>query len=358
MDTKNYETKITNINAYNFVNGIIKIFKILLKKWYILIIAGLIGGGLGFLYAYYDKPVYEAYLTFSLEESSSSGDLMSLAAEFGLNFGSNKSAIFSGENILSIFKSRSIIEKVLLQTDSSSIPISTIAQRLIKISELDKNWGKHKRLKSVNFPPNISKTELSYLQDSALFLLYKDVVLENLYVDKPNKKFNLYEIRFKSFNEEFSKLFTERLIEQTTNFYVELKTKRSKKTLDILESRVGSMRSSAGSAIQSRASISDANLNPAFARQGAQIQERQLDASAFGGAYSELFKNLEIARYQYLQEVPLLQIIDGVNYPLKRIKKGKLLTALAFSIGFGLIAAFLLLTRVAIKRYKTIRMKS
>ncbi len=355
MNTENNGDRILNINAYQFIAGIIKIFKILLKRWYLILAAGIIGGAFGFAYAYFDKPLYEANLTFSLEESNSSGDLMSLAAEFGLNFGSNKSAIFSGENILSIIKSRNILESVLLQSDSTVTPTVTIADRIIQINKLDEFWAKNKRLDNIHFPVNTKREDLSYLQDSALFLIYKYVLLENISVEKPNKKFNLYEIRFKSLNEAFSKFFVGKLIDQTTQFYVELRTKRSKRTLDILESRVKSMRASAGSAIKSKASISDANLNSAFAQQGAMLQERQLDASAYGSAYAELFKNLEIARYQYLQDVPLLQIIDDVNYPLKKIKKGKLLTAIAFSLFFGVIAVFYILGLRVYKGIKSVQ---
>jgi hypothetical protein len=62
----------------------------------------------------------------------------------------------------------------------------------------------------------------------------------------------------------------------------------------------------------------------------------------YGGAYAEMFKNLELARYQYLKEVPLMQIIDEADYPMKKIKKGKLATAISFSVLATLITFFVL----------------
>jgi hypothetical protein len=77
--------------------------------------------------------------------------------------------------------------------------------------------------------------------------------------------------------------------------------------------------------------------------QGAIAQAYQIDATAYGGAYAELFKNLEVARYQYLQDAPLLQVLDPVRYPLKRYKKGKLTSAIVFAIGFSALISFLIL---------------
>jgi hypothetical protein len=52
-----------------------------------------------------------------------------------------------------------------------------------------------------------------------------------------------------------------------------------------------------------------------------------------------MFKNLELARFQYLKSIPLMQVIDNADYPMKKIKMGKLKTAIIFSV----IAAFIFL---------------
>jgi hypothetical protein len=43
-----------------------------------------------------------------------------------------------------------------------------------------------------------------------------------------------------------------------------------------------------------------------------------------------MFKNLEIARYKYLKKIPLIQIIDNADYPMNKIKLGKLYATLLF----------------------------
>jgi uncharacterized protein involved in exopolysaccharide biosynthesis len=59
-----------------------------------------------------------------------------------------------------------------------------------------------------------------------------------------------------------------------------------------------------------------------------------------------MFKNLELARFQYLNEIPLMQIIDAANYPMEKIKSGKLKMAVIFAV----LAEMLLLFVTALRK--------
>jgi uncharacterized protein involved in exopolysaccharide biosynthesis len=48
-----------------------------------------------------------------------------------------------------------------------------------------------------------------------------------------------------------------------------------------------------------------------------------------------------LARYQYIQKIPLVQIIDQADYPMNRIKKSKMKYAVFFSI-IALLFAFII----------------
>ena len=45
-----------------------------------------------------------------------------------------------------------------------------------------------------------------------------------------------------------------------------------------------------------------------------------------------MFKNLELARFQYLNEIPLMQIIDSADYPMQKEKMSKLKTGILFAL--------------------------
>jgi hypothetical protein len=329
--------------------------KFLIRKWYFLLPVVLISMGIGVVYAWVTKPKFESRVSFALEENNSGlGGAINLAAEFGFNIGGS-SSIFSGDNILQIITSRRVIENVLLSIDTSSEgQIRTMAQYML---DLSKDSGKKfdnakERIAMVSFPAGKERSKYSYLEDSVLYIIYEEIILPNLVAHRPDKKLGIFEVRFISTEERFSKIFTERLIKETTDFYTELRSKKSRQTLEILQSRVNALRGNVSMAIGGRTAIQDANLNPAFAAAQAPLQEKQVDLSAYSGAYAELFKNLELARYQYLQDVPLLQVIDRADYPLKKIKKGRLFMGLLFGTLAGIISMIILTGVYLIEKQK------
>ena len=85
-------------------------------KWRILL-AGLLGGALGFVYAkYFTKATYTATVSFTLElkGSGGAGALGGLASSLGLgDVGGSSSGMFGGENVLHLMKSNRIIHQSL-----------------------------------------------------------------------------------------------------------------------------------------------------------------------------------------------------------------------------------------------------
>ena len=190
------------------------------------------------------------------------------------------------------------------------------------------------RSKETTFPVTQDKTTFSYRQDSILNYMYMHIVEKCLYAEKPDRKLNIYEIDITSPDERLTKIFTERLVTETNLYYTELRTKKAQTTLSALESRANAMRESLSTSIIDKASVMDANINPAFATPQVPIIKRQAEMQVYGKAYEEIFKNLELARFQYLNDMPLLQIIDGADYPMKKIKLSKLFSGIGFSLLF------------------------
>lgn len=295
----------------------------------------LIGGLLGVLYAWLDKPRYQSRVTFALEDNSMGANAaMNLAAQFGLNIGSGN-GVFAGDNIIQIITSRHIVENVLRSPDSTLDPTGkkSLATLMIEGLVAHKALKPESALASLRIAPHRDPRSFSYQEDSLMFLLCRDYISKNLIAFKPDKKLSIYEVRFVASNERFSKVFTERLLDETRRFYTEIRAGRSRQTLEILEERVAAMKGSLQSALVKRAATQDANLNQVLSQGQAKIQQGQIDVSVYGGAYGELYKNLELARLQYLKDVPLFQVIDEPRYPLKNLKLGRLKT--------GLLAAFL-----------------
>ncbi len=318
-------------------------FKLCLKRWWLLGIVGIVAGVSGYMYALYQHPQYESRLTFAIDAGSNDGisGALSLAAQFGFGMSSGQS-LFDGDNILEIIKSRRIIEGVMLSVDTFNGKPVTLIEAYLEMSGTREKFNDKPYLKDVHFPVGSTKQGLSYLQDSILNNAQLAFSTEFISASRPDKKLSIYELRVRSQNEKFTKDFTDRLLEATTGFYTEITSKKDKETLEILEQRVGSLKGNVGSSIDVKASNQDANVNPAFAAAQSPLLKEQYNVQAYGEAYKEMFKTLEMARYQYLKKIPLLQIIDKADYPMKKIKLGKLKAAIYFSTIFILLTAILM----------------
>ena len=319
--------------------------RLLLKKWWLFLIVGLLAGVGGIFYAKMQKINYKSKLTFALDEGGDGGmsGAFSIASQLGLSIGDNKS-IFSGDNILQILTSRRMVERVLLSVDTfNNKPYTLIGYYLEKEVKYDD------KSKEVSFPPGQDRSSFSYLQDSVLYNVYFGFVATNITAGRPDKKLSIYEVNVTTPDEKLTKIFTDRLVSETNSFYIELSSKKSKQTLEVLEDRLAAMKGGLNSSISNRASSLDANLNPAFAASQIPVLKQQVNMQVYGEAYAEMLKTLEMARYQYLNKLPLMQIIDPADYPMKKIKMSKLYTGLAFSFVSALIIIFIFWLRRILK---------
>ncbi|MDQ2718999.1 MAG: hypothetical protein M3Z26_04455 [Bacteroidota bacterium] len=318
-----------------------KTIRLILRKWWLFLIVGTLAGIIGIIYASKQMPTYKSSLTFALDEGGSGGgmgSLFSLASQFGINVGGSKD-IFSGDNILEIMKSRRMVERVLLSVDTFNNKPYTLIEYFLDKSKKRESDSK---LKNIHFPAGQLKNNFSYQQDSLLYKIYQEFSDKYIVAQRPDRKVSIYEVNITSPDEKFTKDFTDRIVAETNNFYVEIRTKKAKETLDILEQRVATMKGNLNSSISSKASVQDVNINPAFSEAQVPVQKQQANIQVYGAAYGEMFKNLELARFQYLNEIPLMQIIDHADYPMEKIKLGRLKAAILFAVFAELLALLII----------------
>jgi len=330
----------------NIQTSILMFINLLLKKWYYFLIVGIFAGVAGIIHAYKQPVLYESRLSFALDEGGSSsggGGLIGLASQLGLNIGGSND-VFGGDNIMMIIKSRRMIEQTLLIADTFDGKKQVLINYYLDKIEKSDNDEKAVKKPAIRFLLNQPKTSLTYQQDSVLYKLYQEFESDYITAWKPDKYLNIIEVKVVSPNEVFTKIFTNHLVNVTNSFYTEMRSKKARETLDILEQRVGDMKGKLNTSITEKTSIQDANLNPVLSSAQAPIIKSQSNIQTYGAAYAEMFKNLELARYQYLKQIPLMQIIDNADYPMRKIKAGKIKTGFLFSIfavGFSVLVFWL-----------------
>ncbi len=327
-------------NSHAESDILMRIFRAIIRRWWLFFIIGIIGAIGGYMYASSQKPVYESYLSFALDEGGSEsgggGAAMGIAAQLGISLGGAQD-VFTGDNIIEIMTSRRVIESVLLSVDTFDNKPMTLIEFYVE-NNLNKSSVANS-LNNIHFYPGEERSKFSYAKDSLLYKIYLEFKNFHIIARRPDKRLNLFEVLVSSHFEKFSKVFTDKLIFQTNQFYTEIRSKKAKETLEILEKRVPDMKGKLDATISSKAAIEDANLNTAFSSAQVPLLKQQSNTQVYGTAYAEMFKNLEMARFQYLKSIPLMQIIDAANYPMKKIEMGKLKTAVIFSV----IAVFIFL---------------
>ena len=131
-------------------------YKFLLTQWKLIILMGVIGGVIGFTYAYFQKPVYKASLTFAMEDEKSGGGGLSgalgLASSLGIDLGTSAGGAFAGANLVELMKSRKLVEKTLLSPIIVNGKTQSLADYYLEFNEMKKGWDQKPLLKGLSFP--------------------------------------------------------------------------------------------------------------------------------------------------------------------------------------------------------------
>jgi uncharacterized protein involved in exopolysaccharide biosynthesis len=204
-------------------------------KWKLIIAISAIGGALGVTYAFISKPSYKAVMTFVLEEDKGGGmsGAMGLASSFGIDLGgATGGGLFTSSNIIELMKSRSVIEKTLLNavpySENGKPETISLAEYYIRANELRENWSNKPAIATIQFPANANRTQFSLQQDSILEKISSAIIKNDLTIAQKDKKVSIISVEVKTGNELFSKLFCEQLAKETSDFYIETKSKKSK----------------------------------------------------------------------------------------------------------------------------------
>jgi uncharacterized protein involved in exopolysaccharide biosynthesis len=329
-------------------------YRFLLTKWLVIVAAGIIGGAIGVGYAFFTKPEYTASLSFALEDEKQGGGGLSgalgLASSLGIDLGTSAGGAFSGANLVELMKSRNIVEKSLLNPITVNGKTQSLAQHFINFNELNKDWDEKPLLKGIVFAPDADRSKFTLQQDSILGKIYESVAGANglLSVAQKDKKISIISIEVKSIDELFSKVFTESIAQEVSSYYIEIKSKKARQNMEILQHQTDSIRAELNGAITGVAAAADNTfgLNPAMMVRKTPGTRRQVDVQANTAILTQLVTNLEMAKVSLRKETPLIQVIDKPILPLKKEKVGKLKSLL---LG-GFLAGFLTILVLIFKK--------
>lgn len=261
----------------------------------------------------------------------------SLASLAGIDMGTATANVFEGENLIELLKSKRLVAKTLFTNyDNKQIFIKKFIQN-------------HKINRYTEFAFDSTKV-LSRSEDSLVRIITDKIVDKELEVVKKDKKNDLIVIRFTDKDELFAKKFIDQLVENTINYYIDYKTKKTIINVNIFQKQVDSLRSLIFSNISNSAAASDENINPSKQSGKINIQKHQIVIQSNSALYIDMIKNLELTKISFLKEKPFIQIIDKSTLPLNNNKIIFFQVALgAFFLGIVFVSLILLYNRNVIK---------
>ena len=325
------------------------VWQFLFSKWLRITLIGLLGGTLGFLYAWLTPVKYVSRLTFVVEESKGvGGGLSAIAGQFGFDLGgSGGGGVFAGDNILLFLRSESLCRETLL-TSYDDLGKVTLADRYAEVRRFKNKWRKDDEIGDINFA-RYAHGKMPRLEDSLLqVIIKKNLLLTDLSVAKPDKKASFIQVAVATRDEKLSALFSQRLVQIATTKYVESKTKLKAINVALLQRRADSLASLLNDKTLRAASSQQVlvDVNPALKTAPITAEISSREKSMIATIFAEVVKNLEIAKSILSQETPAIQMVDQSTFPLEKVKASKAKAAILWGIMFVfLFTGYLLVSK-------------
>lgn len=319
--------------GYTFREPIIaaiqSLYTVIVSRFRNLLMFALVGGVLGFGYSLIRPTTYKTQIKFFVEDSKSAGGgLMSMVAgQIGIDVGGlmGGNSVLAGDNVLELAKSKILLQKAL-QTPYPRPGVNStysLADQYAEAMGWKESWAGSKKVGyEVSFATN--KIQFNRVEDSLWQVMFKRILEKELAVNKPDKKLGFYTIDLETRDELLSKLLSERIVQTTTNFYIEGKIGRLKKNVERLQRRVDSIGSMLNSKTYDAASANVENqidINLALAQPIAAAEIKSKDKAFASVIYGELLKNLEVLKTALIQETPSIMIVDENKIPKRDILK-------------------------------------
>lgn len=255
---------------------------------------------------------YKATMMIAVEEGESSG-WQNLLAQFGLDVGGlNPGGIFEGESLVQLFKTRYMVERTLMDKAYLGGDSVLLVNYLYPYTE----WGRDPEFADVVFPAN--RSEFKPLHDSLLLEIKGHVTSDLLDVFKPDKKLSLINVHVAHEDKYFAKAFTEAVVANTLQYFLESITEKARGNLTVLRSQRDSAKAEMTRALVANANAYDNVVNPLF--QSGQIDQYEsfVNLQVANALYVEISKNLTLAEIGLRKQTPLIQVVERPNFPLEK----------------------------------------
>jgi uncharacterized protein involved in exopolysaccharide biosynthesis len=323
------------------------LLKNLVKKYYKWILfIGMLGGLVGFIYAYTQKPVYSAKYKFTVKFNDMGGG----AALSGLSgiaslMGTGGGMVDPFAKIIELAGSERIVGKALFYPARIRGKQDLLINHFIELEELKKDWQEDSTLSQVNrFNPAIYNVKkLSYPDRKALFNVIsimsggEENSSKALIQREYDKKTGIISINVKHWNEEFAIALSSAVYQELVDFHTMESFDKMSSNVSNVKNKLDSIRSALLSTQMSSAKKSDQTLG--LIMQEDQVAEKSLNIreNMLVVMLGEAQKNYETLALMQQSTKPNFTIINEPISPMTPKKKSKIVFTIriVFYLFFG-----------------------
>ena len=311
-----------------------------LKKRLLIILAvAIIFSLIGFGFSKLQEDKYNAVISFIVEEQSEGSNLSAIsgvASMIGIDMGGSATSSFNQQNIIELLKSRKIIERTLNNTCEIEGKSDLFLNHYIRINNLITD-------------SSIIDLSSNYYNDSITSIVWFRIINRDMEILFQNDEANILNLSFESLNAELAKTFTEIVIDEMSEMYIDYQTEKSRNTLDNLQSRSDSIFKDLKTSERNFAKVKDNNMRVMTASGRLEELQYMREVEILQAVYLELRKNIELTHMSLLNETPLIQLVDKAVLPLENINRSTLFWIVIFSFLGVFTVCFIIILRKLVR---------
>jgi len=311
-----------------------------LKKRLLIILAvAIIFSLIGFGFSRSQEDQYNAVISFIVEDQSEGSNLSAfsgMANMIGIDMGASATSSFNQQNIIELLKSRKIIERTLNNTCKIEGKSDLLINHYIRINNLITDSS------TINLSSN-------YYNDSITRIVWFRIIDRDMDILFQNDKANILDLSFESLNAELAKNFTEIVIDEMSEMYIDHQTEKSRNTLNNLYNRSDSIFKDLKISERNFAKVKDNNMRVMTASGRLEELQYMREVEILQAVYLELRKNIELSHMSVLNETPLIQIVDKPVLPLENINRSNLFWIVIFTFLGVFTICFIIILRKLVR---------
>lgn len=318
------------------------------KSWWLLLLLGLIGAGIGGAWAWRTQKQYKATTIFSVQQGGGGSKLSGIASQFGFNLpSSSEGGVFLPQNLEFLIKSKKIIAGSLWQpyTDDSS-------RSYMDVFAVEEGWNEAWQKKNppiqTSFPPT-ERSKSNRIQDSLVLWAAEEFVVKQLTTSWLSDESSLMQVDFVSSNEVVTASFNSLLVKQMLELYEKMKTDKDVRNLAEFDHKIDSVTIELESAMVRAADLQDRLTYTSESASQIPLAKAKLKIQTLTVLQAELIKNKELTSFTMQQYSPIIEFIDEPILPLETEEKSVIKYLTLGSILGGFLGAIWVIGRIELR---------